>query len=378
MRTVTGMQGTGGARELAELLRQMGRGDDTMLAHITPEEAEMLLQAGGSGTINPETGLPEFQPVYDYEYEAYGPTADRTPSPAMEALNYDFGYGDAPTPTMDRFREQMPSLDAFVNQPRDAPFTPDYSAAIRAQRPDEDFEISPAARRFQDIQPYTPRGPAPMSPAEVQSLQAATGVRAQPGVSDRISQTLDASPNLRNLLATGAASLPALLNAARMRRETRRSAEEMQRLGAPIRAEAENLRRQALSGGLTPQQARQQEAQRARMLQAGAQRGVTSGTQQQMIESQLARQRAELGQTNLENALRQLGVANAYDEAAIRAKLAGDRETAAALESVLTNLIRSYASQGQQPAEQPNRPMGPSPLPTDQMASRLPQVPGRQ
>ncbi len=377
MRTVTGMQGTGGARELAELLRQMGRGDDSMLAHITPEEAEMLLQAGGSGTINPETGLPEFQPqgYPDYEFEAYGQGADRTPSPAMEALNYDFGYGTAPTPTMDRFREQMPSLDAFVGQPG---FTPDYSAAILAQRPDEDFEISPAARRFEDIQRYVPPPPrsdlAPLTPAEVQSLQAATGVRAQPGVSDRISQTLKESPNLRQLLATGAASLPALLNAARMRRETRRSAEEMQRLGAPIRAEAENLRQQALSGGLTPQQARQQEAQRARMLQAGAQRGVTSGTQQAMIENQLARQRAELGQTNLENALRQLGVANAYDEAAIRAKLAGDRETAAALEDVLSNLIRSYAGVQQQPP----RSRAGSPLPTDQMAGRLPQVPGRQ
>lgn len=110
------------------------------------------------------------------------------------------------------------------------------------------------------------------------------------------------------------------------------------------------------------------------MLQAGAQRGVTSGTQQAMIENQLSRQRAELGQTNLENALRQLGVANAYDEAAIRAKLAGDRETAAALEDVLNNLIRSYAGVQQQPP----RSRAGSPLPTDQMASRLPQVPGRQ
>ena len=83
------------------------------------------------------------------------------------------------------------------------------------------------------------------------------------------------------------------------------------------------------------------------MLQAGTQRGVTSGTQQSMIENQLARQRAELGQTNLENALRQLGVANAYDEAAIRAKLAGDREVATALQNVISNLSYVYATQGQ-------------------------------
>jgi hypothetical protein len=38
----------------------MGRNGDTMLAHITPQEAMMLQRMGGSGTINPYTGLPEF------------------------------------------------------------------------------------------------------------------------------------------------------------------------------------------------------------------------------------------------------------------------------------------------------------------------------
>jgi hypothetical protein len=37
-----------------------GRHGDTMLAHINPQEAEMLKAMGGSGTINPQTGLPEF------------------------------------------------------------------------------------------------------------------------------------------------------------------------------------------------------------------------------------------------------------------------------------------------------------------------------
>ena len=41
-------------------LASMGRKGDTMLAHINPQEAEMLMEEGGSGTINPMTGLPEF------------------------------------------------------------------------------------------------------------------------------------------------------------------------------------------------------------------------------------------------------------------------------------------------------------------------------
>jgi hypothetical protein len=37
-----------------------GKGEDTVLAHINPLEAMMLQQMGGSGTINPKTGLPQF------------------------------------------------------------------------------------------------------------------------------------------------------------------------------------------------------------------------------------------------------------------------------------------------------------------------------
>ena len=44
----------------AEELRQQGRNGDTILAHINPTEAKMLEAMGGSGTINPRTGLPEY------------------------------------------------------------------------------------------------------------------------------------------------------------------------------------------------------------------------------------------------------------------------------------------------------------------------------
>ena len=50
----------GGLADMAALLAAQGRNGDKMLAHITPEEAEFLRERGGSGTINPVTGLPEF------------------------------------------------------------------------------------------------------------------------------------------------------------------------------------------------------------------------------------------------------------------------------------------------------------------------------
>jgi len=41
-------------------LANMGRMGDTELAHVTPEEKRLLKAMGGSGTINPRTGLPEY------------------------------------------------------------------------------------------------------------------------------------------------------------------------------------------------------------------------------------------------------------------------------------------------------------------------------
>jgi hypothetical protein len=49
-----------GLRSVAKELQDMGRGGDTILAHINPQEAALLKRMGGSGTINPATGLPEF------------------------------------------------------------------------------------------------------------------------------------------------------------------------------------------------------------------------------------------------------------------------------------------------------------------------------
>lgn len=44
---------------LAEMIRQQGEGEDSILAHINPEEAQMLNEYSG-GDINPITGLPQF------------------------------------------------------------------------------------------------------------------------------------------------------------------------------------------------------------------------------------------------------------------------------------------------------------------------------
>ena len=41
-------------------IANMGRMGDTELAHVTPEEKRLLKAMGGSGTMNPRTGMPEY------------------------------------------------------------------------------------------------------------------------------------------------------------------------------------------------------------------------------------------------------------------------------------------------------------------------------
>lgn len=48
------------ASALAQHLRKDGRKGDSIVAHINPREAALLLRAGGSGTRNPKDGLREF------------------------------------------------------------------------------------------------------------------------------------------------------------------------------------------------------------------------------------------------------------------------------------------------------------------------------
>jgi hypothetical protein len=51
----------GGLSSMAQKVQAEGRNSDSILAHISPHEAVFLKRLGGAGTINPQTGLPEFK-----------------------------------------------------------------------------------------------------------------------------------------------------------------------------------------------------------------------------------------------------------------------------------------------------------------------------
>ena len=88
-------------RKQAIALQNAGRRGDTMLAHINPREARMLKRRGGSGTINPITGLPEFYKYTlgdsDYNYNEN----DNDNNTSSDGSEFESNTPDTSTNTFD-------------------------------------------------------------------------------------------------------------------------------------------------------------------------------------------------------------------------------------------------------------------------------------
>jgi hypothetical protein len=89
------IQETSDLKSIAKMLANKGRGGDTMLAHITPKEVELLKDAGGAGTVNPETGLLEFYDEYSSEQIAPGPEDMASSSQQFDNSNSNFNPDNA-------------------------------------------------------------------------------------------------------------------------------------------------------------------------------------------------------------------------------------------------------------------------------------------
>ena len=91
---------------LAQLVRSKGRGKDTILAHITPREARKLKREGGRGSVNPETGLLEFDDSFffdptpiasqGFDFQAPSYSQDMITQPITQAPAQDYSFQSTP------------------------------------------------------------------------------------------------------------------------------------------------------------------------------------------------------------------------------------------------------------------------------------------
>ena len=96
-----------GLKSLAQELPKYGRYGDSIVAHINPQEAALLKAMGGSGTINPVTGLPEYfiKKVFKPVQEAWKGV---TNLPGIKQVS------DAVTPVMQSIAPYLPYIAPFI------------------------------------------------------------------------------------------------------------------------------------------------------------------------------------------------------------------------------------------------------------------------
>ena len=335
---------------LAELIRSQGRGRDTILAHITPQEAALLKKRGGSGTMNPATGLPEFQEDYgvSYNYD-------------VEAQPGGFYGGEAPTG--EQFYQTY--------QPTDL-----YPPEISAQ-PTGMTGFTPAPGVDQDIFQLRAQEQLPAFGGDVEAQEggfyggrtptAAEFARAQPGfeeavapsrsVMDRLGISEKDLPRLGlGALLTGGLTAQNLSRTRQAQQQAEASKEELAALGRPYQQTGAQLRGAAERGELSPVNRQILNAARAQLQQGVATRGGVGAAQAQ---NQIADLTQRLVQNQFDLGLRISNIGDQYIQGAIRSGLQADQAINAANQNFYSQLAQMAAPfiLGQQPVYQVTTPV---------------------
>jgi len=324
LRKITRMGGD--LRKIARLLQDKGRNGDTILAHINPREAALLREQGGSGEINPETGLMEFADE-DYtaglsaaEAPASTPGYDAVPEGLFEGAQYEFPTtGFAPVSELDLTAQAPQDMTGFRTQ---APIATPTSLGLARGVYGQDATLPPTSG--------TPTSP---QPAEKSFLESLTG-------GDKARLGLGALGGLQTALT-----------ARKARQGAQQAAQQIRDIGAPYQQRGLAEQAAAARGELTPVNQQALEAQRARAAQAGVARGGVGIAQQQRAEEDL---RNRLLAAQQDFGLKLSGIADQYTAKAIQEGIRADSEISAMYGQYFGNLTRLAAPtiiQSTQPAK---------------------------
>jgi hypothetical protein len=325
------LNGSSDLAAIAAMLTSKGRGNDTLLAHITPREAEILKAAGGSGTTNPETGLLEF---YD-DFEAM-------PSSQAEFAQAQQAAQPSPVYQGDVVGTELPPLAAeAVPQTRSVAGA---GEAVQAQ-PVEAAQPTQAQRLFGADAYGAGAGAAPgraysadVREAYDQGISAAPSVATPPPQEKSFFDKLTTEQMARLGLA-GGLGIYGSTQAKKAAGQAQAAAQEQKAVGAPYQAKGQELIRAAESGELTPTSQASLQALQARLAQGAESRGGV-GAAQVAAQAEAYRQQLLSQQYNLG-----LQVSNIGDQialGAIRTGLQADQ----ALNQASTNFYTNLAAIG--------------------------------
>jgi hypothetical protein len=339
---------------LAQIVRSKGRGRDTVLAHITPREARKLKREGGRGSINPDTGLPEFEDGFfdffsgptDYGSFVEPAAGEFTPYQGNEP---QYIYNEPAGPAYEPSATGGASLGNYT--PYDFPSYPqqgDISTAYSTLATDPiltgsyapTVATTPQLRPYQELAPElnkyfasttgSEEGEGGRSQEEIDRI-----IAGQEDALKRLSQLeqakgtttgeksffdkLTADP-LKLALLLGAGGLGAYQSAAARKQagdvagQIKALAQEQRTMAQPFLQQGGLQYGLATQGGLTPVNQQQFDVARARLAQEAARSGSVGAMQATQIAEQMRQQAIN---NQLTQALQILGSGNTVMNSAI-------------------------------------------------------------
>ena len=327
---------TSNLADIAKMLEKKGRGGDTILAHITKREAEMLKEMGGAGTVNPETGLLEF---YDGEidiqggqdYQPIGLSGEAMTPQQVAAANPDLYYGGeiAPAGYSDVYVPTGMGTAAVGQVP--TAYTPqqvgDYFTSQAAMGMTAPGDIS-----------YAPRLPTSREAFELGRVPTTpTAPETEKSIAQRLGlDKLSTADMIRLGLAGGGAAVGGI-QARKAAKQAEAAKAEQQALAAPYQARGREMVRAAEAGELTPTGQQSLQAMQARLAQGVEARGgvgaAQASAQAEAFRQQLLAQQYDYG-------MRVTNIGDQLALGAIRTGMAADQ----ALQQASANFYTQLAS----------------------------------
>ena len=320
-------------RKIAALLRAKAP-EGHMLAYISPEEAQVLKDRGGSGKPHADTGIPSFELDDSFALQGGGDTVTGTTA-TPDNYGGDTQYSAPQTISAEPLSPlpsyNIPESTAIPNV-QAAPAAP--TEAVSASR-GLGYVPTPTAP-----QPYQATSAdraallgeqgygAAASPAELKAADTTTPTDKTKGMSDQTMKQL------------GVAGLGALLAASQAKKAAasgQAGAQQLQQLATPYQQQGQQLQAQAQAGTLTPAGQQSLQALQAQVAQGAQARGGV-GVQQGAQAVEALRQQLLAGQYQL--GLQISGIGDKIATGAIQAGMQADQYTNQLTSSYFNNIAR--------------------------------------
>ena len=331
-------------KQIARLLQKKAP-PGHMLAYISPEEAEVLKNRGGSGRIT-EAGIPSFELDENLALQGQGPSVtDTTPS----SFSYGgdkyatVGGGDtisaepAFTPT---FSQSEPSS---AGGGLGATFSPDYSFA--ASTGGEGLRAPSGAPGGIGLQPLSTdlapsvQAPAGQSPYDISS-KTATDLAAAPDTSKATPKTGLSGDTMAKLGIAGFETLLGARAAKSAQAQGQAAQQALQAQAAPYQQQGQALLAASQRGELTPANQQVLQAAQAQAAQNIATRGGVGGMQAQ---NQINALQQQLLTSQLNLGLQLQSVGDKIAQGAIQAGVQADQYVNNLTSSYAMNIARTLA-----------------------------------